>query len=37
MVGRGRNGGLTVLNTPSDGSQRYLADAIGVKYRRPGG
>jgi hypothetical protein len=35
MVGAGRNGGRRVLNAPSDGSQRYVADALGVKYRKP--
>ncbi len=30
-----RNGRRKVRNSPSDGAQRYVADAIGVKYRRP--
>jgi exopolysaccharide biosynthesis protein len=33
-VGR-RGGGVKVLNRPSDGAQRHIADAIGVTYRRP--
>jgi exopolysaccharide biosynthesis protein len=36
MAGVGRHGGgVAVLNRPSDGAQRQVADAIGVTYRRP--
>jgi hypothetical protein len=35
MVGRSRAGKLAVLNRPSDGRQRNVADALTVTYRRP--
>ena len=36
MAGRDRGGDLRVLNKPSDGSQRYVADAIAVQFKKPG-
>ena len=36
MAGRDRKGDLRVLNKPSDGSQRYVADGIAVLFRKPG-
>jgi hypothetical protein len=35
MVGKDRRGRLAVLNRPSDGGQRYVADAVVVKSRKP--
>lgn len=35
LVGHGRKGKRKVLNSPSDGSQRSIADAIGVHYDAP--
>jgi len=35
MVAPGPRGRRSVVNTPSDGAQRYVADALGVKYTRP--
>lgn len=35
LVGYGRKGERKVLNSPSDGSQRAIADAIGVHYDAP--
>ncbi len=35
MVGRGRAGRLGLLNTPSDGRARQVANALGVRYRAP--
>ena len=35
MVGRNRAGRTAVLNTPSDGFQRWVANAISVTYHRP--
>ena len=37
MVGRNRRGKVAVLNTPSDGGQRRVANAISVRYRSPAG
>jgi hypothetical protein len=35
MAGRDRQGDVRLLNQPSDGSQRYVADGIAVIYRKP--
>jgi hypothetical protein len=35
MAGRDREGDVRLLNQPSDGSQRYVADGIAVLYRKP--
>lgn len=35
MVARNRQGRRAVLNTPSDGFQRWVANAISVRYRAP--
>ena len=35
MVGRDREGDVRLLNRPSDGSQRYVADGIAVRYKKP--
>lgn len=35
MVATGRSGAVKVVNSPSDGSQRRVADAIGVQYAKP--
>ena len=35
MVGRDREGDVRVLNRPSDGSQRYVADGIAVLFKKP--
>jgi hypothetical protein len=35
MVARGPNGGMGVVNSPSDGVQRSVANAIEVTYRAP--
>ncbi|GAB3199790.1 hypothetical protein GCM10027062_17420 [Nocardioides hungaricus] len=35
MVGRNRQGTMAVLNTPSDGFQRRVANAISIRYRAP--
>lgn len=35
MVGLGPNGGLRLVNSPSDGRQRRVANALGVRYRAP--
>ncbi|MGB0101940.1 MAG: phosphodiester glycosidase family protein [Nocardioides sp.] len=35
MVGRNRKGAFAVLNKPSDGQQRRVANAISVRYRAP--
>ena len=35
MVAPGPRGRRTVLNAPSDGAQRSVADALGVRYKRP--
>ena len=37
IVGLGRGGERKVLNSPSDGQQRHIPDAIGVHYDRPKG
>jgi hypothetical protein len=36
MAGRDRKGDVRVLNKPSDGEQRYVADGIAVLFRKPG-
>jgi hypothetical protein len=36
MAGRDRKGDVRVLNRPSDGEQRYVADGIAVLFRKPG-
>ncbi len=35
MAGEGRRGRVKVLNSPSDGSQRSIADGLAILYRRP--
>ncbi len=35
MVGRNLNGKSAVLNTPSDGFQRWVANAVAIEYHRP--
>lgn len=35
MVGTGRSGAVKVMNSPSDGTQRRIADGLGVLYRKP--
>jgi len=35
MVGRNRKGKTAVLNTPSDGFQRWVANAVAIEYHRP--
>lgn len=35
MVATGRSGAVKVVNSPSDGSQRRVGDAIGVQYAKP--
>ncbi len=35
MVGRDRAGDVRLLNRPSDGSQRYVADGIAVLFKKP--
>ena len=35
MVGKNRRGTTAVLNTPSDGFQRWVANAIAIEYHRP--
>lgn len=35
MVGQGRGGKTKVLNTPSDGFERWVANALEVTYTRP--
>ena len=35
MVGIGPGGHLRVVNSPSDGQQRRVANALGVRYRAP--
>ncbi|MDO9497420.1 MAG: phosphodiester glycosidase family protein [Nocardioides sp.] len=35
MVARGPDGGMGVVNSPSDGAQRMVANAIEVTYRAP--
>ena len=37
MVGRNRRGATAVLNTPSDGFQRWVANAVAITYHRPRG
>jgi hypothetical protein len=37
MVGKNRAGDVTVLNTPSDGFQRWVANGIGITYSKPAG
>lgn len=37
MVARNRQGRRAVLNTPSDGFQRWVANAISVRYQKPAG
>ena len=37
MVGRNRNGATAVLNTPSDGFQRWVSNAVAIEYHRPAG
>lgn len=37
MVARNRQGRRTVVNTPSDGFQRWVANAISVRYQKPAG
>ena len=36
MAGRDREGDVRLLNQPSDGSQRYVADGIAVLFTKPG-
>lgn len=35
MVGKNRNGNTAVLNTPSDGFQRWVSNAVAIEYHRP--
>ena len=35
MVGRNRKGSTAILNTPSDGFQRWVANAVAIEYHRP--
>ncbi|GAA1140227.1 phosphodiester glycosidase family protein [Nocardioides aquiterrae] len=35
MVGRNRKGRTAVLNTPSDGFQRWVANAVAIEYHKP--
>jgi Phosphodiester glycosidase len=35
MVGKNRRGRTAVLNTPSDGFQRWVANAVAIEYHRP--
>jgi hypothetical protein len=35
MVGKNRNGAAAVLNTPSDGFQRWVANAVAIEYHKP--
>ena len=35
MVGKGRGGKTKVLNTPSDGFQRWVSNALEVTYTKP--
>jgi phosphodiester glycosidase len=35
MMAKGRGGRLKVINSPSDGSQRSVANGIEIKYRKP--
>lgn len=37
MVGRNRRGATAVLNTPSDGFERWVANAVSITYHRPRG
>lgn len=37
MVARGRSGVVKVVNSPSDGSQRRVGDALEVQYSKPAG
>jgi hypothetical protein len=35
MVGRNRRGKTAVLNTPSDGFQRWVSNAVAIEYHKP--
>jgi exopolysaccharide biosynthesis protein len=35
MMAKGRGGRLKVINSPSDGFQRSVANGIEIKYRKP--
>ena len=35
MVGKNRKGATAILNTPSDGFQRWVANAVAIEYHKP--
>jgi hypothetical protein len=35
MMAKGRSGRLKVINSPSDGGQRSIANGIEITYKKP--